>query len=102
MSLPEPQPIAQFTVDRLRVFVHEDRAQMGRAAAWAVARAIADRQAAAGRANVVFAAAASQNEFFASLVAPPEIDWSKVVGFHMDEYLGLGPDHRNSFRRYLQ
>jgi glucosamine-6-phosphate deaminase len=102
MSLPESQPIAQFTVDSLKVIVHEDRAQTGRAAAWAVSRAIADRQAAAGRVNVVFAAAPSQNEFLASLVAHPEIDWSRVVGFHMDEYLGLGPDHRASFRRYLQ
>jgi glucosamine-6-phosphate deaminase len=67
-----------------------------------VARALAARQAEAGRANVVFAAAPSQNEFLASLVAHPEINWSRVVGFHMDEYLGIGPDHRASFRRYLQ
>ncbi len=102
MSLPESQPIAQFAVDSLQVVVHEDRAQTGRAAAWAVSRAIADRQASAGRANVVFAAAPSQNEFLASLVAHPEIDWSRVVGFHMDEYLGLNADHPASFRRYLQ
>jgi len=75
---------------------------MGRAAARLVARAIAERQASHDRANVVFAAAPSQNEFLASLVATPEINWSKVVGFHMDEYLGLGPDHPGSFRRYLQ
>jgi glucosamine-6-phosphate deaminase len=102
MSLPESRPIAQFTVDSLQVVVHEDRAQTGRAAAWTVARTIASRQAESGRANVVFAAAPSQNEFLASLVAHPEIDWSRVVGFHMDEYLGVGPDHRASFRRYLQ
>ena len=52
--------------------------------------------------GVVFAAAPSQNEFLAGLVADPSIDWSRVVGFHMDEYLGLGPDHPASFRRYLQ
>lgn len=102
MSLPAPVPLADFSVDHLRVLVFEDRAQMGRAAAAAVARSIAARQAAAGHANVVFAAAPSQNEFLAALIAHAEIDWSRVVGFHMDEYLGVDADHPGSFRRYLQ
>lgn len=101
MSLPESQPIARFTVDALQVEVHEDRGSLGHAAALAVARVIVERQRAAGKANIVFAAAPSQNEFLAGLVADPSIDWSKVVGFHMDEYIGLGPDHPASFRRYL-
>jgi glucosamine-6-phosphate deaminase len=102
MSTPITPPVAQFNVDSLRVVVYEDRAQMGRAAAWGVAQAIAARQAAAHRANVIFAAAPSQNEFLAGLVAHPEIAWSKVVAFHMDEYLGLDAEHPASFRRYLQ
>ena len=104
MSTPIPPPFAKFTVDSLQVVVYEDRALMGRAAALGVAQAISDRQSAAptGRANVVFAAAPSQNEFLAGLVAHPEIAWSRVVGFHMDEYLGLDDNHPASFRRYLQ
>jgi len=35
-------------------------------------------------------------------VAADEIDWTRVVAFHMDEYLGLDADHPASFRRYLQ
>ena len=96
------QPIAEFQVDSLRVVVHEDRARMGRAAATEVAQWIADRQATANKARVVFAAAPSQDEFLASLVARSGIDWTKVVGFQMDEYLRLDPDHRGSTRRYLQ
>ena len=92
----------RFAVDSLDVLVFETRAQAGRAAAADVARAIAARQQAAGRANVVFAAAPSQDEFLAGLVAHQEIDWARVVAFHMDEYLGLGADHPASFRRYLQ
>jgi glucosamine-6-phosphate deaminase len=102
MSLPESRPVLEFTVDSLRVVVHEDGARMGRAAAAEVARAIASRQESTSRARVIFAAAPSQDEFLASLVAYPGIDWARVVAFHMDEYLGLGPDHRASFRRYLQ
>jgi glucosamine-6-phosphate deaminase len=84
------------------VFVFENRAVAGRAAALGVAQAIADRQRVAGRANVVFAAAPSQNEFLAGLLASREIDWARVVAFQMDEYLGVNADHPASFRRYLQ
>jgi glucosamine-6-phosphate deaminase len=102
MTLSEPATIAQFVVDSLEVLVYETRALAGRAAARHVARKIVARQQAAGRANVVFAAAPSQNEFLAGLVAQQEIDWTRVVAFHMDEYLGIGADHPVSFRRYLQ
>jgi glucosamine-6-phosphate deaminase len=102
MTLLESRPVLEFTVDSLRVVVHEDRARMGRAAADGVARAIADRQSVAPVARVVFAAAPSQDEFLTALVAYRGIDWSRVHGFHMDEYLGIDADHRASFRRYLQ
>jgi glucosamine-6-phosphate deaminase len=98
---PTPEPTTEFVVDSLRVKVFADRSRMGRAAARDIARAIAARQAEAGVARVVFAAAPSQNEFLAALVADPTVDWPRVVGYHMDEYLGLGPDHAASFRRYL-
>jgi glucosamine-6-phosphate deaminase len=98
----EPSPVAEFTVDNLRVFVFEDRSQLGRAAASGVARAMEARLREADVVNVVFAAAPSQNEFLTGLVALPGVDWTRVIGFHMDEYLGVGPEHPASFRRYLQ
>ena len=102
MSAAEGSPVARFTIDALRVVVHEDRARIGKAAALDVARSIAAIQADGPSARVVFAAAPSQDEFLAGLVASKEVDWSRVVGLHMDEYLGIGPDHPASFRRYLQ
>jgi glucosamine-6-phosphate deaminase len=102
MNASEPPTIARFHVDSLEVFVFENRALAGHAAAQGVALEITKRQGDAGRANVVFAAAPSQNEFLAGLVARQEIDWSRVVAFHMDEYLGIGADHPVAFRRYLQ
>jgi glucosamine-6-phosphate deaminase len=95
-------PIAEFQVDALRVRVFEDRAAMGAAAAAGVAHAIAARIGQTGRARLIFAAAPSQDEFLRELAATPGLDWSRVAGFHMDEYLGLGPDHPASFRRYLR
>jgi glucosamine-6-phosphate deaminase len=102
MSVSELKTMARFSVDELQVLVFEDRAMAGRAAALAVSQSIEETQRARGKARVIFAAAPSQNEFLAGLVASKEIDWSRVLGFHMDEYLGLEPDHPASFRRYLQ
>lgn len=101
MHPDEHRPIAEFTVDSLRVRVFDDRAAMGQAAARQAAATIAARQAAAGRANIVFAAAPSQNEFLAALTSETSVDWSRVYAFHMDEYLGLEAAHPASFRRYL-
>ncbi|MEJ7682356.1 MAG: glucosamine-6-phosphate deaminase [Segetibacter sp.] len=36
------------------------------------------------------------------LISEPGIDWSKVVMFHLDEYIGLPITHPASFRKYLQ
>ena len=95
--------VARFSVDSLEVLVFEKRALAGRAAAQGVAQAIAGRGSCmAERTNIVFAAAPSQNEFLAGLVADKDIDWTRVVAFHMDEYLGFDADHPASFRRYLQ
>lgn len=96
-----PSLVREFQVDRLHVAVYEDRASMGKAAAAEVAKTIAQRQKASKVANVIFAAAPSQNEFLENLAADKSVDWSKVTGLHMDEYLGISPDHPASFRRYL-
>jgi glucosamine-6-phosphate deaminase len=97
-----PHPIAEFRVDALRVVVHQDRRALGRAAAELVAGVIARRQAEAGRANVIFAAAPSQDEFLDALATPGQVDWSRVLAFHMDEYFGIDADHPASFRGYLR
>jgi glucosamine-6-phosphate deaminase len=102
MSFAELPTIARFREDSLEVFVYENRALAGRAAAYGIIQAIRSRQRAHGMANIVFAAAPSQNEFLAGLVAADDVDWSRVTAFHMDEYMGIDADHPVSFRRYLQ
>lgn len=51
--------------------------------------------------NMVFAAAASQNEFLDALVAEPGIDWSRINAFHMDEYTKLSRFHPQRFGNFL-
>jgi glucosamine-6-phosphate deaminase len=36
------------------------------------------------------------------LIGEKNIDWTKVVMFHLDEYIGLPVTHNASFRKYLQ
>ena len=50
---------------------------------------------------MIFASAPSQNEFLASLAEAPDIDWSRVTAFHLDEYLGMDDQAPQSFRQFL-
>ena len=81
--------------------VHPTRPAMGAAAARAVGDAIRALLVRDGKAAVIFASAPSQNEFLAALAADPGIDWSTITAFHLDEYVGIAPDHPASFRRFL-
>ena len=51
--------------------------------------------------NCIFAAAPSQNEFLAALIAEEGIEWNRVNAYHMDEYVGLGLDDKPAFSRFL-
>lgn len=97
-----PSPARTFTVDALRVEVFADRLTLGESAASLVAGAIRACLTTQDRARVVFASAASQNEFVAALCDAPDVDWSRVEAFHMDEYLGLPPDAPQNFGQWLQ
>jgi glucosamine-6-phosphate deaminase len=74
---------------------------MGAAAADHVAGRLRDGLAAAPRIRVIFAAAASQAEFLASLAGTEGIDWSRVEAFHLDEYVGLPVGDPRSFGDWL-
>ncbi len=82
--------------------VHADEAALGAAAADDATRAINDAIDARGVANVMFASGNSQFTFLDDLTARGDIDWRRVVGFHMDEYCGIDADHPASFRRYMR
>jgi glucosamine-6-phosphate deaminase len=89
-------------VDALRVRVFPDAAAVGVAAAEHAAAVVHDAIAARSVAHVMFATGNSQLGFLAVLVSEERVDWSHVVGFHMDEYVGISADHPASFRRYLR
>jgi len=103
-SPPPPgatEAVRSLSCARLAVEVHSGRPSLGRSAARLVAAHLREEAARRGRAAVVFASAPSQNEFLAALRADPDVPWTKLVAFHLDEYVGVGPDHPASFRRFL-
>jgi glucosamine-6-phosphate deaminase len=93
----------QTVVDRLRVWVHPDTAAMARAAADEAAAVMRAAVAATGCANVMFATGNSQLAFVDALVTATDgVPWDHVVVFHMDEYVGVGPDHPAGFQRWIR
>jgi glucosamine-6-phosphate deaminase len=86
----------------VKIEVCKDVKDLGLRAAADAAAFIREAIAQRGRARIVVATGASQFEVLAALVAAEGVDWSKVVGFHLDEYLGLPMSHPASFRGYLK
>ena len=95
-------PIRTFTVDSLPVRVFESEEALGRAAAADMAAILAEAIAARGEANVILATGNSQLAFLRALRSDASIDWPRVRVFHMDEYVGIDPEHRASFPRFLR
>ena len=86
--------------EQLTTEIYATRAEMGRAAARVAADAIRTVLETKEYANVIFAAAPSQNEMLASLLAE-DVDFSRVNAFHMDEYVGLPETDPRTFAHYL-
>ena len=85
----------------LALHVLPSRNEMGKAAAQNVAGAMKRFIREKGKVNMVFAAAPSQNEFLAHLRKDKSIHWSKVICFHLDDYVDLPRSHPNTFEVYL-
>ena len=55
-----------------------------------------------GQVNIILATGISQFETLKQLISEKDIDWSKAVMFHLDEYIGLPESSPASFRKYLK
>ena len=52
--------------------------------------------------SIVLATGNSQLKFLEALSTNKQLDWSRIILFHLDEYLGISPEHLGSFRYYLR
>jgi glucosamine-6-phosphate deaminase len=84
------------------VVIAPSKPEAGGAAAKAGAEAIRAAIRDKGGARIIVATGASQFDMLDALTRQPDIDWSRVTAFHLDEYVGMAENHPASFRRYLQ
>ena len=85
----------------MRVVVCPDAEALGQAVAAEAARLLRAAVQERGSARLLLSTGKSQFTTLAALVREP-VPWQSVEAFHLDEYIGLSPDHPASFRRYLR
>lgn len=90
------------TYDDLSATIYDSNEVMGRAAALDAREIINTAIAEKGEANIILATGNSQLTFLEALRHLEGIDWPKVRVFHMDEYLGIDPNHPASFPLFLK
>ena len=86
---------------KMEVIISETKEKLGEAAAVKGTELINLAVEKRGEANIIVATGASQFEMLSALIKQ-NVDWSKVIGFHLDEYIDLPVMHPASFRKYLK
>lgn len=90
-------------VDELIVQVYESPEAVALAASEIAQQVLQTAIRQRDSARAIFATGRSQVQFLEHLThSNSAVDWSKITGFHLDEYLGIAASHSASFRHYLE
>lgn len=95
-------PAKTFGVDALAVRLYDQEAELTQDAAKIAQKYLQHLLTQQSTAAVILATGNSQIKFLEALIGLGGIDWSRIVLFHLDEYLGIDANHPASFRRYLR
>ncbi|MCB0744135.1 MAG: glucosamine-6-phosphate deaminase [Ignavibacteriae bacterium] len=85
----------------MKVITKQTKDEIGKTAAKMGAEKIISAIKAKGEAFIILATGASQFEMLKHLITE-NIEWNKVICFHLDEYIGIPETHEASFRKYLK
>src|ERR1700730_3589163 len=85
----------------MKIIVADNPIELGKSAGRTAAQLIRTAIEKNGKANIILATGTSQFETLNQLIKE-DINWSKVVMFHLDEYIGLPESSPASFRKYLK
>ena len=91
----------RFQSGQAQVEIFSSSTAAGNAAAEKAAQVIRAAISSRGRARVIAATGNSQIPLVEALVKQ-KIDWTSVELFHMDEYVGMKPDHPASFQHWIR
>lgn len=86
----------------MKIDIQSNPAALGQTAGRVAGKLIRTAIEEKGGANIILATGTSQFETLNQLIREENIDWSKVVMFHLDEYIGIPETHPASFRKYLK
>jgi glucosamine-6-phosphate deaminase len=96
------KPLLETKIDELSIAIYQTNEDLGKAAAAeasdVIRRALDER----GVANVILATGNSQLTFLKTLREDKSVAWQNVNVFHMDEYIGIDPNHPASFPLFLR
>jgi len=98
----ENQQVKYIQAGMMKVQVHPSSRAAGIAAAQAAAETLVQLSKTRDSIGVIFATGASQLDTLAALTSIENLPWNKVLGFHMDEYVGISPDHPASCVGYMR
>ena len=88
--------------DKLIIKKFPTRKLMGETAAAEASAVIGEFLKTKKQLRMIFAAAPSQNEFLEALSSDKTVDFSRIIAFHMDEYVGLPADAPQGFGNFLK
>jgi glucosamine-6-phosphate deaminase len=100
--MKQNEEVRKYQVEKLKIEVHPTREAASAAAAQSTASSLTQLAKKNAEFAAIFATGASQLDTLQALTQIPGLPWAQIRGFHMDEYIGLSPDHPASFRRYLR
>ena len=86
----------------MKVHVAKSRAELGQFAAHEIGEALREGLRTKKHLRLILAAAPSQSEMLTALRREPDIDWTRITAFHMDEYIGLPGDAPQGFANWLK
>ncbi|MBE9167258.1 glucosamine-6-phosphate deaminase [Pleurocapsales cyanobacterium LEGE 06147] len=101
-TLSYTYPSHTFSVDALSVRVYPSAIELARDAALMTHNYLQSLLKQQSVVRIVLATGNSQVQFLETLSALQGLDWSRIILFHLDEYLGIAANHPGSFRRYLR
>ncbi len=85
----------------MNIILSKDDKELGQKASQYIAEVLNYTVQENGEARLLLSTGASQLSTINELVKL-QVDWSKVVMFHLDEYVDLPETHEASFRKYLK
>ncbi len=89
-------------VGKLKVQIYRSADEMAQHAAQIASEYLQEIIKQKNCAYIILATGQSQIKFLQNLVEKAELDWSKIILFHLDEYLGIESNNPASFRYYLR